>query len=194
MPLVISNKAKRVFAIRNEEVLGEILGHRDFDGEDWAIGDVIVFEDGDCALIELSDDGQFHVWSARTAGDLSAVLAKLASMPGVQSLSGIRTWKELFDGIRELQSRVKPTLKWRSLVVALVVSLFLGLALWPAHIHGAVYYARAFEPLYVGAGLLGVVSKMRGLSVLFAVAIALLFAAPFLSIPLMMAFAEFGQS
>jgi hypothetical protein len=45
MPLVI-NKSGAVYNVRNEAVLGEVLGHSNFDGEDWAIGDRIIFEDG----------------------------------------------------------------------------------------------------------------------------------------------------
>lgn len=60
MPLVVSHKAKRTFYVKSEEILGEILGHSNFDGEDWAVGDAIVFEDGTIATIEKEE--QFHVW------------------------------------------------------------------------------------------------------------------------------------
>jgi hypothetical protein len=76
MPLVVSNKAKRIFVVRNEQWLGEILGHRNFDGENWEIGDSIVFEDGECAFIEKSSDGSFHVWSSPKPGDLSTLWRK----------------------------------------------------------------------------------------------------------------------
>lgn len=61
MPLVISHRAKRTFHVKNEEVLAEMLGHSDFDGEDWAVGDLVVFEGGTGAAIEKQE--QFHVWS-----------------------------------------------------------------------------------------------------------------------------------
>ena len=42
MPLVIP-KDGAVQYVPSEETLGEILGHSNFDGEDWAIGDRLVF-------------------------------------------------------------------------------------------------------------------------------------------------------
>jgi len=48
-----------VRSIRGEEVLAEILGHGNFDGEDWAIGDRIIFSDGTESRIEHEPGGQF---------------------------------------------------------------------------------------------------------------------------------------
>ena len=52
MPALISHKAKRKCFLLNHDVLTDTLGHSDFDGEDWAIGDLIVFEDGTIAQVE----------------------------------------------------------------------------------------------------------------------------------------------
>ena len=72
MPLVIP-KTGAVQYVRSEEVLGEILGHSNFDGEDWAIGDRIIFEDGTESRIMQEPDEQFHVWNDSTPADLAEV-------------------------------------------------------------------------------------------------------------------------
>ncbi len=106
MPLVISKKAKKVFVIRNEEWLGEILGHSNFDGENWAIGDEIVFEDGMTAEIIQSEDKHFYVWSDPKESQLSEVLDLLGRVARIDdsTKSEIRTWQELFMKIRPLAS------------------------------------------------------------------------------------------
>src|SRR3954469_23412808 len=76
MPLVIPKSGNAQY-VRNEEVLGEILGHSNFDGEDWAIGDLIVFEDGTGAAIEKQQ--QFHVWSEPKPVELREVLRAVRS-------------------------------------------------------------------------------------------------------------------
>jgi len=72
MPLVIP-KSGNVQYVRSEEVLGEILGHSNFDGEDWAIGDRIIFEDGTESRIKQEPDEQFHVWNDPTPADFEEV-------------------------------------------------------------------------------------------------------------------------
>lgn len=56
MPLVISKKAQDKFYIENEEFLAEILGHSNFDGEDWAAQDIVVFENGTFSFIEPMEE------------------------------------------------------------------------------------------------------------------------------------------
>ncbi len=51
MPLVIASRAKRSFFVNHEESLVEILGHSDFDGYPFSVGDQIVLEDGTTSRI-----------------------------------------------------------------------------------------------------------------------------------------------
>ncbi|QDU91754.1 hypothetical protein Pla175_51850 [Pirellulimonas nuda] len=91
MPLVIP-KSGAVQYVRSEEVLGEILGHSNFDGEDWAIGDRLIFEDGTESRIKQEPGEQFHVWDVPTPADFDEV--KLAV--GVADASD---WSALFKKI-----------------------------------------------------------------------------------------------
>ena len=97
MPLVISHKAKRTFHVKSEEFLGEILGHSNFDGEDWAVGDLIVFEDGTGAVIEKHQ--QFHVWSDPKPVELRDVPSAIRSYgdPRLPSDDSIDSFEKLFD-------------------------------------------------------------------------------------------------
>ncbi len=61
MPIVISQHSKTIRYLPSEECLSETLGHSNFDDEVWAVGDLIVFEDGEQAVIEMQ--GEAHVWS-----------------------------------------------------------------------------------------------------------------------------------
>ena len=101
MPLVISHKAKRTFHVKNEEVLGEILGHSNFDGEDWALGDLIVFEDGTGSVIEKQK--QFHVWSDPKPIALSDVLSAIRGYgdPRISSNDSADSFEELFATLSE---------------------------------------------------------------------------------------------
>ena len=75
MPIVVSHRAKRTFYVKSEEILGEVLGYSNFDGEDWAVGDVIVLEDGTSATIEKEE--QFHVWAEPRPIQLNDALAMI---------------------------------------------------------------------------------------------------------------------
>lgn len=75
MPLVISGKAKKTFYLPNEECLCETLGHSDFDGQDWAVGDRIVWEDGTSALVERYQSEEFFGWSEPAPAALPEILA-----------------------------------------------------------------------------------------------------------------------
>lgn len=102
MPILISHKAKRVFFLLNYDVLADTLGHSDFDGEDWAIGDLIVFEDGTIALVEAFAGGG-HGYSEPTQGELREVVAQIKSY-GDQRLGAVgdvQSWQELFDMLRQ---------------------------------------------------------------------------------------------
>jgi hypothetical protein len=98
MPLVISHKAKSVSFVTNEEVLGEILGHSNFDGEDWAVGDRIVFEDGTGAFIERHASDPFYVWSEPAPLDLREAVAEAARYDQrVAPASEVLSWQILFE-------------------------------------------------------------------------------------------------
>ena len=93
MPLVIP-KSGAVQYVRSEEVLGEILGHSNFDGEDWAIGDRLIFEDGTEARIRQEPGEPFHGWDDQTPADFEEVKRTV----GVPSAS---SWVELFATFEE---------------------------------------------------------------------------------------------
>ena len=59
MPIVFSRDGADIHFIPSEEALGEILGHTNFDGHDWQVGDRIVFEDGSQSVIENAPGGSF---------------------------------------------------------------------------------------------------------------------------------------
>ena len=108
MPLVISRHAKRTFYVRSEEVLGEILGHSNFDGEDWAVGDLIVFEGGTRAAIEKQE--QFHVWSDPKPIELHEVLSVIRSYSDPRLMSATRV--DSFAKLFEVLSAPLPKKKW----------------------------------------------------------------------------------
>lgn len=97
MPLVIP-KSGAVQYVRSEEVLGEILGHSNFDGEDWAIGDRIIFEDGTEARIKQEPGEQFHVCDDPTPADF----VEVKRLVGVADASD---WLELFKRFEEQSKR-----------------------------------------------------------------------------------------
>jgi hypothetical protein len=108
MPLVISRKAKRTFYVESEEMLGEILGHDNFDREDWAVGDSIVFEDGTGAT--LVKHQKFHVWSEPKPIELRDVVASIRSLGDVRlpAEGTIESYSKLF----EILSVPLPTKAW----------------------------------------------------------------------------------
>ena len=99
MPLVISHKAKCRYYISSEERLAEILGHSDFEGEYWGIGDTIVFEDGTEAKVEQAKGEVSHAWSERSPSDLKRVVDQINVYHPVRPLrhSQIDKWEALFS-------------------------------------------------------------------------------------------------
>ena len=97
MPLVISHRAKRTFYVSNEENLGEILGHSNFDGEDWEVGDVVIFDDGTRSTIRKHE--QFHIWSEPEPTELGEVLSLIRGYgdPRVTPDVEIDSWAKLFQ-------------------------------------------------------------------------------------------------
>ncbi len=97
MPLVVSHKARRTFYIKNEEILGEILGYSGFDGQDWAVGDLIVFEDGTAASIVQHED--FHVWSDPKPIKIGDALVAIRGYddPRVTPDANVDSFSKLFD-------------------------------------------------------------------------------------------------
>lgn len=93
MPLVIP-KSGAVQYVRSEEVLAEILGHINFDGEDWAIGDRLIFEDGTEARIKQEPGEQFHVWGDPVTADFDEV-KRAVGLPNAAD------WAKLFSTFEE---------------------------------------------------------------------------------------------
>jgi hypothetical protein len=98
MPLVISEKSKSTHYIDTEEILGEILGHSDFEGRDWAVGDLIVFEDGTRATLERFPREQFHTWSEPTPMEVGAAVLAVQKYgdPRLPPESDVPTFDRLF--------------------------------------------------------------------------------------------------
>jgi hypothetical protein len=98
MPLVISKKAKCVAFVESEEILGEILGHSNFNGEDWAVGDRIVFEDGSGAFIEQHPGDRFHVWSEPAPLNLRDIVIEASRYDQrIAQAEEIPSWRALFE-------------------------------------------------------------------------------------------------
>ena len=97
MPLVIS-KAGDVQYVKYEETLAEILGHSNFDGEDWAIGDRIIFENGTESRIKQEPGEQFYVWENPTP----AAFEEVKRAVGVADASD---WAGLFETFEEQSKR-----------------------------------------------------------------------------------------
>lgn len=97
MPLVIP-KSGAVQYVRNEEVLRDILGHSNFDGENWAIGDRLIFEDGTESRIKQEPRDRFHVWDVPTPADFEEVKRAVA-------VTDASDWAELFKRFEEQTKR-----------------------------------------------------------------------------------------
>src|SRR5688572_7442195 len=89
MPLVIP-KSGAVQYVRSEEVLGEILGHSNFDGEDWAIDDRLIFEDVTESRIKGVPGELFFDWDDPKAADFDEVKRAVG-------VGDVTDWKQLFS-------------------------------------------------------------------------------------------------
>lgn len=97
MPLVIS-KARLVQYVENEEALAGLLGHSNFDGMDWAIGDRLIFENGTESQISREPGNLFHTWEDPTPADLKDLMRAL-------NVSDVRSWQELFARFKQARGR-----------------------------------------------------------------------------------------
>jgi hypothetical protein len=122
VPLVIANKTRSVQYVPSEEVLAEILGHSDLDGEDWKVGDRIIFEDGTEARIQRASEGPFYVWDDSTFADLDDV--KQAA-----GRSDVKSWEQLFAAFRDAPNAIRdPSVPGRTAFSwPLAAALLLGL-------------------------------------------------------------------
>ena len=91
MPIVISQNTGSVQYIEHEETLTEILEHTDFDGEDWSVGDRVVFENGTESRIVRS--------SLSYATD-AAHPADFDDVKRAVQLQQARNWSDLFASFR----------------------------------------------------------------------------------------------
>jgi hypothetical protein len=113
MPLVIP-KSGSVQYVRHEAVLAEILGHDNFDGEDWAVGDRLIFEDGTESRIEQDLGSPSYTWEDRTPADLEEV-KRAAGVPDALD------WKELF-GRFDQQSKRSGCLASAAILMAMLAA------------------------------------------------------------------------
>jgi hypothetical protein len=97
MPLVVS-KAKLVHYVKNEQTLAEFLGHDNFDGMPWAIGDRLIFEDGTESRIRQEPGELFHTWDDPTPADFADVKRSL-------NVPDARNWQELFATFTQARGR-----------------------------------------------------------------------------------------
>lgn len=90
MPLVISKTSGSVHYIKYHETLMETLEHSNFDGEEWAVGDHVIFEDGNEAHIVHNSNASSYALTEPKSADLSAV-KQTVQIPGATS------WSDLFS-------------------------------------------------------------------------------------------------
>jgi hypothetical protein len=98
MPLVIT-KSGDVHYVKYRETLVEILEHSNFDGEEWAIGDRLIFEDGTESHITQEPGELSYCWKKPTT------IADFDEVRGLVSLPNARDWKELFSAFEAESSR-----------------------------------------------------------------------------------------
>ena len=121
MPLIVL-KNGHVQYVNDREVLSEILGHSNFDGEDWRIGDRLIFEDGTESEIMQEPGDPAYCWKRpETFADFEEVRT-LAGLPEATD------WAELFTAFKTGSNRsgCLPTLfvlVWASVCVGPVLSL-----------------------------------------------------------------------
>ena len=97
MPLVLP-RSGFVQYVRHEEVLAEILGHDNFDGEDWVVGDRLIFEDGTESRIARESGSPAYRWEVRTPANFEEV--KRAA-----GIGDAADWRELFAQFDEESER-----------------------------------------------------------------------------------------
>ena len=56
MFIVVSESAESVTFIAKEELLRHILGHSNFDDENWDVGDLVILKDGQTASLVVHED------------------------------------------------------------------------------------------------------------------------------------------
>jgi hypothetical protein len=93
MPLVLSEKSGSVQYVAYKETLVEILEHTNFDGEDWAVGDRVIWEDGTEARIVRQSGSLSYTWDEPRPANLNEV-------KGAVDLPEVHSWDELFSSFR----------------------------------------------------------------------------------------------
>lgn len=134
MPLVISHASNEVCYVQCENELAEILGHSNFDGEDWAIGDTVLFEDGTTATIKLLEDDEFYVWTDNEPIELSDAIEQSVRYRAEarDPLSSVDDWEGFFGYFQE-KPRIQPDQSgWKCLVSVAFLAVFLvfSYAIW----------------------------------------------------------------
>lgn len=112
MPLVIT-KAGSVHYVRTEEILAEILGHTDFDGEDWAVGDRLIFEDGTESQIKQEPGEQFYTWDEPTP-------AKFKDVKQAVGAATAQRWQDLFAAFETPRQQIRDRLFLAAYVLLII--------------------------------------------------------------------------
>ena len=121
-------KSGAVHYVPGEEALGEILGHSNFDGYDWAIGDRLIFEEGTESRIKQEPGEQFYVWDDPTPADFEEV-KRATGAPHASA------WPHLFRiaEVNELQNGLRRTIRALPKIIGclgvLCVAVLFGLSL-----------------------------------------------------------------
>ncbi len=124
MPIVLSSKGKSVQYVNSDDDLAIILGHSNFDGEDWSIGDMIVFEDSTMASIICDVSKSFHVWTDQELVTVDEVIQKIESVTGEKAVKG-NYHKDISSIIESYRPRNKAGCL--SVVLSLTLIVWIGL-------------------------------------------------------------------
>lgn len=128
MPLVVSLNAREVVYFAHEDSIGNILGHSNFDGFDWAVGDLILFETGEVAsIIEMPEILAFN-WTDPVPLSIEDGLILISKVRADGSgWWKIKDWPELFQTEIERVERLQR--QGCTLVIGCVLLLGLGICL-----------------------------------------------------------------
>ena len=104
MPAVISKKAKQLFYFQEDDILGEIFGHSNFDGYPFSLEDPVVFEDGTTARIIRESGQQFYVWSECTSTAIGEVLGicRVLEVDIPEGASATWSFEQFFEALAGL--------------------------------------------------------------------------------------------
>ena len=104
MPIVLASRVAHVFYIQKEESLGEILGHSDFDGYPFSIGDSVIFEDETVSRIEHDSSQKFYILNEFRSISLSIAWDMCKKLEADFPIKDVESWTltRFFNELSEL--------------------------------------------------------------------------------------------